>query len=45
MIQMKPADTAVLTTMRSSVWSAWVQERASRKKHGVMHERQRREVG
>ena len=33
MIQMKPADTAVLTTMRSSVWSAWVHERASSEKN------------
>ena len=33
MIQMKAADTAVLTTMRSSVWSAWVHERASSEKN------------
>ena len=34
MIQMKPADTAVLTTMRSSVWSDMrVHERASSEKN------------
>ena len=32
MIQMKAADTAVLTTMRSSMWSTWASERVSSQK-------------